>query len=250
MQLTKLMPARAKYLGPSEIGRLSQKLTSRRPESPLEEVQQQNQELVQALEALRGRQDEIERVNRELEDTNRGVVALYAELDERADHLRRADELKTKFLSNMTHEFRTPVNSILALARLLSERLDLNDSDKNELYYIRKSAQQLSDLVDDLLDIAKVDAGKVKDKAEITFSGYQTLPGDRGVIFVELVLSKREVRADRVVDVAIERVSDCGCRGGLVMADAWLLCGRPARSEREDRQACGESQSPRSIRLG
>ena len=46
--------------------------------------------------------------NRELEDTNRGVVALYAELDERADHLRRADELKTRFLSNMTHEFRTP----------------------------------------------------------------------------------------------------------------------------------------------
>ena len=61
------------------------------------------------------RQDELERVNRELEDTNRGVVALYAELDERADHLRRADEVKTRFLSNMTHEFRTPVNSILAL---------------------------------------------------------------------------------------------------------------------------------------
>jgi signal transduction histidine kinase/DNA-binding response OmpR family regulator len=161
VQLTKLLPARAKYLGPSDIGRLSQKLTSQRPESPLEEVQQQNQELVRTLEALRGRQDEIERVNRELEDTNRGVVALYAELDERADHLRRADELKTKFLSNMTHEFRTPVNSILALARLLTERLELNDSDKNELYYIRKSAQQLSDLVDDLLDIAKVDAGKI-----------------------------------------------------------------------------------------
>ena len=48
------------------------------------------------------RQEELERVNRELEDTNRGVVALYAELDERADHLRRADELKTRFLSNMT----------------------------------------------------------------------------------------------------------------------------------------------------
>jgi signal transduction histidine kinase/CheY-like chemotaxis protein len=159
--LSKLLPVRAKYLTAPEIGRLAHALTAQRPESPLEEVQQQNQELVRTLEALRARQDEIERVNRELEDTNRGVVALYAELDERADHLRRADELKTKFLSNMTHEFRTPVNSILALARLLAERLELDDTDKNELYYIRRSAQQLSDLVDDLLDIAKVDAGKI-----------------------------------------------------------------------------------------
>lgn len=100
-------------------------------------------------------------MNGELQDTNRGVVALYAELDERADHLRRADELKTKFLSNMTHEFRTPVNSILALTSLLAERLNSGPEVKDEVFYIRKSAQQLSDLVNDLLDIAKVEAGKI-----------------------------------------------------------------------------------------
>jgi peptidoglycan hydrolase CwlO-like protein len=65
------------------------------------EIRQQNLELLRTLDDLRVRQEELERVNHELEDTNRGVVALYAELDERADHLRRADELKTKFLSNM-----------------------------------------------------------------------------------------------------------------------------------------------------
>ena len=86
---------------------------------PLEEVQQQNQELLRALDELTHRQDDLAGLNRELEDTNRGVVALYAELDEKADHLRRADELKSRFLSNMSHEFRTPLNSILGLTRLL-----------------------------------------------------------------------------------------------------------------------------------
>ena len=108
------------------------------------------------------RQEELVRLNRELEDTNRGVVALYAELDERADHLRRADEIKTRFLSNMTHEFRTPVNSILALhepARRAAR--GAVPTSKDELFFIRKSAQQLSDLVDDLLDLAKVEAGKI-----------------------------------------------------------------------------------------
>ena len=90
----------------------------------LEELRQQNTELVKTLVELRLRQEELARLNRELEDTNRGVVALYAELDERADHLRRADEVKTRFLSNMTHEFRTPLNSIQALTRLLLDGMD------------------------------------------------------------------------------------------------------------------------------
>src|SRR5439155_21472589 len=75
--------------------------------------------------------------------------------------LRRADEVKTRFLSNMTHEFRTPVNSILALVNLLADRLGASGEQKDEIYYIRKSAQQLSDLVNDLLDLAKVEAGKI-----------------------------------------------------------------------------------------
>jgi anti-sigma regulatory factor (Ser/Thr protein kinase) len=84
---------------------LSSKMQTRTPESPYEEIQQQNQELLRTFQELRARQEELELLNRELEDTNRGVVALYAELDERADYLRRASELKTKFLSNVSHEF-------------------------------------------------------------------------------------------------------------------------------------------------
>jgi len=130
---------------------------------PLAALRQQNAELMRTLEDLRRRQDELQRLNAEMEDTNRGVVALYAELDERADHLRRADDLKTRFLSNMSHEFRTPLNSILALSRILLDRMDgpLTGEQERQLSFIRKAAEDLSELVNDLLDLAKVEAGKI-----------------------------------------------------------------------------------------
>jgi signal transduction histidine kinase/DNA-binding response OmpR family regulator len=160
--IKKLLPSRAPLIQKEAIARLTAELAHQRPAGALDEIRQQNLELLRTLDDLRVRQEELERVNHELEDTNRGVVALYAELDERADHLRRADELKTKFLSNMTHEFRTPVNSILALTGLLSERLGSAPDQKDEIFFIRKSAEQLAGIVDDLLDLAKVEAGKIE----------------------------------------------------------------------------------------
>ena len=99
---------------------------------------------------------------RELEDTNRGVVALYAELDEKAEHLRRADEMKSRFLSNMSHEFRTPLNSMRALCRLLLARSDgpLVEEQETQVRFVAKAAEDLSELVNDLLDLAKIEAGK------------------------------------------------------------------------------------------
>src|SRR5262249_47198112 len=138
----KILPRRAPFLTTRALEAVAKRLADEAPAGPIEEVQQQNQELVRTLDELRARQEDLERVNRELEDTNRGVVALYAELEERADHLRRADDLKTRFLSNMTHEFRTPVNSILALTNLLAERLNVSQEQKDEVFYIRKSGQQ------------------------------------------------------------------------------------------------------------
>jgi signal transduction histidine kinase/DNA-binding response OmpR family regulator len=143
---------------------LSRKMQERSPDSPFEEIEQQNQELLKMLQELRARQDELELLNRELEDTNRGVVALYAELDERADYLRRASELKTKFLSNVSHEFRTPLNSIISLARLLMDRIDgdLSAEQMKQVRYIESSARDLQEMVNDLLDLAKVEAGKIR----------------------------------------------------------------------------------------
>ena len=142
------------------VKRLVDRLAEQRPENPLEEIQQQNAELLQALGQLGERQEELERLNQELEDTNRGVLALYAELDEKAESLRRADHVKSRFLSDMSHEFRTPVNAILALTRLLDESITTDDSRK-QVGLIRRAAEDLETLVSDLLDIAKIEAGKI-----------------------------------------------------------------------------------------
>src|SRR5262249_51786994 len=121
-----------------------------------------SQETLLQFEELQKRQEELEQLNQELSDTNRGVVALYAELEERADHLRRADQLKTRFLSNMSHEFRTPLNSILSLSRLLLTRTDgsLTVEQERQVQFIRTGAEALTELVNNLLDLARVEAGK------------------------------------------------------------------------------------------
>jgi len=160
--IQKLLPAASPYLQARDVGRLSEELAREGLQNPLAEVQQQNQELLHVLEDLRRRQEDLVRLNRELEDTNRGVVALYAELDEKAEHLRRADEMKSRFLSNMSHEFRTPLNSILAISKLLQDRTDgdLTSEQEKQVGFVRKAAQDLTELVNDLLDLAKVEAGK------------------------------------------------------------------------------------------
>lgn len=149
---------------PQDWSRIDVWLTRRTAADPFEEVRQQNQELVAALGELRARQEELAELNRELEDTNRGVVALYAELDEKAYSLQRANEVKSRFLSNMSHEFRTPLTSILSLSRLLVDRIDgeLNPEQERQVLFIRRAAESLLELVNDLLDLAKVEAGKIR----------------------------------------------------------------------------------------
>jgi signal transduction histidine kinase len=161
VSMRKLLPARAPLFEGERLRKLVDELARQRPESPLEEIQQQNGELLRALAELNTRQEEQERLNQELEDTNRGVLALYAELDEKAESLRRADQVKTRFLSDMSHEFRTPVNSILALTRLLDEA-PLEDEPRKQLSLIRRAAEDLESLVSDLLDLAKIEAGKIE----------------------------------------------------------------------------------------
>ena len=140
-------------------------------------------ELDAARTALRRKDDEIAALNMELESTNRGVVALYSELDDQAEQLRRASELKSRFLSNMSHEFRTPLNSMMAISRLLLDHVDgeLSPEQERQVGYIRSSAQSLIELVNDLLDIAKVEAGKTDVRME-QFSVPDLIATLRGVL--------------------------------------------------------------------
>ncbi|MBD8706164.1 MULTISPECIES: sensor histidine kinase [Pseudomonas] len=99
----------------------------------------------------------------ELDETNQGVLALYGELDMQAEQLRQASDLKSRFLAYMSHEFRTPLGSILSIASLLSDELDgtLSPEQHKQVAFVSNAARELSDMVDDLLDLAKIEAGRI-----------------------------------------------------------------------------------------
>lgn len=106
---------------------------------------------------------EVQALNAELAETNKGVVALYAELDDQAAALREVSELKSRFLSYMSHEFRTPLASIRSISRILLARYDgpLLPEQEKQVQFISTAAGELNDMVSDLLDLAKVEAGRI-----------------------------------------------------------------------------------------
>jgi signal transduction histidine kinase/ActR/RegA family two-component response regulator len=199
VEIEKALPRRRPRLSREDLGEVVARLVRERAVDPLSVLGEQNRELVRSLDELKARQEELARLNQELEDTNRGVVALYAELDARAEQLRQASETKSRFLSNMSHEFRTPLNSILALSRLLLDRTDgeLSEEQERQAGYIRKSAESLAGLVDDLLDLAKVEAGKL-DVRPSAFTAAELFGGLRGAL--------KPLRANDAVELVFEEL--------------------------------------------
>lgn len=104
----------------------------------------------------------------ELEETNRGVVALYAELEDNAVQLKDAADLKSRFLSYMSHEFRTPLASITSIAGILMAGMDgpLTNEQRTQIQFVQGSVRELTEMVDDLLDLAKVEAGRISISVE------------------------------------------------------------------------------------
>jgi signal transduction histidine kinase len=160
--LSHLLPPASRRRDRVSAVELSRILAATRTEDALAELEHRDQDLIRALAGLAERQAEADRLNAELAETNRGVLALYAELDDRVAELARASQLKSAFLSGITNELRTPLNSVLNLTRILLSRMDgeLTPEQEFQVTLIQKSATTLTDLVADLLDLARIEAGK------------------------------------------------------------------------------------------
>jgi signal transduction histidine kinase/CheY-like chemotaxis protein len=174
--------AKRRPLGPPpDVAAISLRLAALFPASALEELRRQNQDLIVALDDLRRQKEQLVLLNTELEETNsgvmalytqlseeleqtnRGVVALYAELDEKSERLRVASESKNRFWANVSHELRTPLNSIIGLSRLLADSPgELNAEQSYQVELIRNSSTALLALVNDLLDVAKAESGRLQ----------------------------------------------------------------------------------------
>jgi signal transduction histidine kinase/CheY-like chemotaxis protein len=166
---------------PPDAAVISSRLAALFPAPALEELRRQNQDLITALDDLKQQKEQLLLLNTELEETNsgvmalygqlsdeleqtnRGVVALYAELDEKSERLRAASESKNRFWANISHELRTPLNSIIGLSRLLADSPEeLSTEQAYQVDLIRNSGTALLALVNDLLDVAKAESGRLQ----------------------------------------------------------------------------------------
>ncbi len=168
-----------------DLPSVTKRLAALFPPSPLDqldELRRNNEDLIRALDDLRQQKEQLVLVNveleetnqgvmamysqlsEELEQTNRGVVALYAELDEKSERLREASEAKNRFWANISHELRTPLNSIIGLTRLLADPGggSLDPEQLHQVDLIQNAGRTLLALVNDLLDVAKAESGRLR----------------------------------------------------------------------------------------
>ncbi|WP_203820497.1 sensor histidine kinase [Paractinoplanes ferrugineus] len=182
VSMARRLPASSPRLTPERMDEIRAGLAQHVPGTPLDELTVQNQQLIAALDEVRAQRDDLARLNaeleetnrgvmalynqlsQELEETNRGVVALYAELDEKSEQLRTASEAKSRFLANVSHELRAPVTAVIGLARLLNDPSSepLQGEQRRQVELISSSASDLLTLVNDLLDLAKAEAGRIE----------------------------------------------------------------------------------------
>lgn len=103
-------------------------------------------------------------LSRRLRENEKQLEQKNQELDLRNREVERANEMKSKFLASMSHELRTPLNAILGFSQLLAEGSagTLNDKQKKWVEHVRKSGKHLLQLINDILDLAKIEAGRVE----------------------------------------------------------------------------------------
>lgn len=128
------------------------------------ELEAQSQKLQASEEELKVQQEELQQTNGELEERTLLLEERNLDIQKKAEELQQSTKYKSEFLANMSHELRTPLNSILLLSRLLSENNETNLSTDQIEYarVIQSSGQGLLGLIDEILDLSKIEAGKME----------------------------------------------------------------------------------------
>lgn len=128
------------------------------------ELEAQSQKLQASEEELRVQQEELQQTNEELEERSGLLEEKNIEIQKKAEELELTTRYKSEFLANMSHELRTPLNSILLLSRLLAENDEKNLNSEQVEYatVIQSSGNGLLGLIDEILDLSKIEAGKME----------------------------------------------------------------------------------------
>ncbi len=128
-----------------------------------EKLQVSEEELKVQQEELMQTNQELEERSRSLEEKNQLILMRNLDIQKKAEELTLSTKYKSEFMANMSHELRTPLNSILLLSRLLSENSEHNLSGEQIEYarVIRNSGQGLLQLIDEILDLSRIESGKL-----------------------------------------------------------------------------------------
>ena len=159
----KRIPPRAPTFTADAAHAFASRLQRERAGDAFAEVQQQNQELLRTLAELRERQEEVDRLNRALEERSADLATQVTIADEARDVADRASRAKSGFLAMMSHELRTPLGAILGYARLIEMGIagPVTPQQAAYLQRIGKAQAHLLGLIDDVLAFAKLESGKL-----------------------------------------------------------------------------------------
>lgn len=119
-----------------------------------------NQKRTLAIE--RETNDKLSAVNRELDQKNTELSAAVKLAESATQEAKAANSAKSEFLTNMSHDIRTPMNAILGITRLMENEQHLSDKMRDYIRKAHTSGQHMLALINDVLDMSKIEAGKIR----------------------------------------------------------------------------------------